>query len=83
MRLSYELGHEFGPETVAFLGFLRDYLVSCSSGPSTKKIPVVSSDLSSSDLMSLAELVCVTYLAFLSPEEAAEQKTSIGFRSNG
>ena len=69
---------EPGQQTRRVLQSLRDELVARCTGKPSERIPQVTDDTSSSDLLMIAELVRATGIAFLTPEEI-EERRSIGF----
>jgi hypothetical protein len=73
-------GIEPGPETRAVLKSLRDEFVQRSTGKPTERIPEVKPETSPADLLTVAEVVLATNIAFLTPEEL-EQAKQIGLHS--
>jgi len=59
---------------------LRDGFLEGGDGPTIKLIPEMDTASTPSDLLAIAEVLRVTMLAFLTPEEADEQRGHFGFR---
>ena len=80
LRILIQSRVEPGPLTRQVLASLRDELVARCSGKPIERIPQVTEETSPADLVTIAELVKATGIAFLTPEEIQERK-SIGFTS--
>jgi hypothetical protein len=78
------VGTDPGPEARALLKALREEFVGRCSGRAIDRIPDVTDDTSGAALLVIAEVLFFTNLAFLTPEEAEEQRR-FGFQigSNG
>lgn len=72
-------GIEPGPETRSVLKSLRDELVGRTTGSTSARIPAVTDQTVPADLLTIAELILATNIAFLSPEELAD-RNRMGFR---
>jgi hypothetical protein len=75
------VGADPGPEARALLKALREEFVGRCSGRAIDRIPKVDDDTSGPALLVIAELLYFTNLAFLTREEAEEQRR-FGFRTN-
>lgn len=73
-------GIEPGPVARKTLRILRDGFVGGGSGTTVELIPEVTDELSPADLLVTAEILRVSMIAFLTPEEAEEQRGHFGFR---
>ncbi len=65
---------EPGPETRKVVKSLRDEFVNRTSGKPSERIPDVTADMSPADLLTVAEVVLATNVAFLTPKELEERK---------
>ena len=68
------VGTDPGPEARALLKALREEFVNRCSGCAIDRIPKVDDDTSGPALLVIAEVLFFTNLAFLTPEEAEEQR---------
>lgn len=82
IRFTLQTNGEIGPQTINLLRGLRELLAASCDNEIEKQIPDISSDLSCSDLLAVAEVIRVTFLAFLSPEEATTQRGTLGFHAS-
>ena len=82
MRTTVSVGGEPGPATLSLLKNLRDSFVSVGSGFTVEHIPSIHDGMNPHDALAAAEVLRTTILAFLSPEEAEEQRGVLGFHSN-
>lgn len=73
-------GIEPGKSARHILRTLRDGFVGSGSGTTVELIPQVTDDSTPSDLLVAAEILRVSMIAFLTPEEAEEQRGYFGFR---
>jgi hypothetical protein len=76
-------GLDPGVEARHALRKLRDGWVGSGSGMTVELIPEVTDESSPADLLVTAELLRVSMIAFLTPEEAEEQRGFFGFRNPG
>ncbi len=76
-------GIDPGPAARQALRGLRDVFVAVGKGATIKLIPEVDDDSSPADLLVIAEVLRTTMIAFLTPEEAQEQRGHFGFHQSG
>lgn len=72
-------GIEPGDVARGLLRSLRDTVVGSVIGATVEHIPEVTKEALASDLLVVAEVLRATMLAFLTPEEAEEQRGTFGF----
>jgi hypothetical protein len=72
---------EPGSAARGVLRSLRDGFVKSGTGTTVQHIPDVGDECSLADLIVIAELLRVSMIAFLTPEEADEQRGYFGFRA--
>jgi hypothetical protein len=82
LRATTAVGGQPGPATLELLKSLRDAIVSVGSGLTVEHLPEVTNEMNSYDVLTTAEVLRTTILAFLSPEEAEEQRGVFGFHAN-
>lgn len=83
LRLTVPNGLKPGNDTLAILTKLIADFNSISSGSCLRDMPTISESSSPVDILSLAETMRMTVLAFLSPEEIREHQRAVGFRAEG
>jgi hypothetical protein len=79
LRYTVPAGLQPAAGTVALLRKLYDDYASISTKRQLAGFPDINDDLSSVDLLSVAETLRSTVLAFLSPDELADRKRALGF----
>ena len=82
LRLIIPQGLRVGKETIAILNKLRDDLYSVSEGKPFEKLPEVTENSETSDVLVFAETLRGTLMSFLTPEEVEEQIKTFGFNSS-
>jgi hypothetical protein len=74
-------GQDPGKSARDVLRKLRDGWIKGASGSTVELIPDVTDESSPADVLVAAEILRVSMIAFLTPEEAEEQRGFFGFRS--
>lgn len=82
LRQTVPNGLSHGPGTVSMLKKLLNDFDSLSSGKPVENFPEINESLSSTDLLTIAEVVRSSILAFLTPEEKKEHDKTFGFASH-
>jgi hypothetical protein len=78
LRMVIPNGLEPKAGTTALLKKLHDDFESLSTGRSLKDFPPIDESLSPVDVLVVAEVLRLTVLSFLSPDELSEQKQTFG-----
>jgi hypothetical protein len=81
LRQTISLGLAPGPTSISILKSLRDRTIEISSGQWLANLPEVHSEMNAQDVLTVAEVLRTSVLAFLSPEELQEQRGTFGFHS--
>lgn len=79
MRLTISVKGIPGPASISLLRNLRELVA--GAGIAVEHLPNVAEDMDPFDVLMIAEVVRATILAFLTPEEAAEQRGVFGFHA--
>ena len=79
LRHAVPYGLPVGPLTIAMLRRFKGTFDSIAKGRPVEDLPDVDENTSPVDVLSVAEVLRATLMAFLSPEEVEERRVAIGF----